>query len=123
PQPAVVRFSDIVHRIGAGQTLMGIRPTDGSLRLGTWAEYKTILILGKSSSGKTTTMTALALYAAKDGAMLILCDPHGHKEDSLLRKISPLAPLCFPGTTLAIGHHDILRNVQWARSELQRRVE
>jgi hypothetical protein len=121
--PPVVRFSDIAHQIGQGQMLIGIRPADGSLRLGTWAEHKTILILGKSSSGKTTTMTEKVVEAAKGGAALIICDPHGHKDDSLLRKISPLAPLCFPGTSPAIQHRDIYRNVRQARAELQRRVD
>lgn len=120
PLPAV-SFRDIAHQIGAGQMLIGVRP-DGSLRLGTWEDHKTILVLGKSSSGKSTTIAQKAGEAVKSGACLVVCDPHEAKPDSLARKLEPLRPFLLPGTGIASRHEDILAQIQRVAAILQLRV-
>jgi hypothetical protein len=122
PEPAqlgLVRFSDYVGQIPAGQLLVGVRP-DGSPRLDTIKG--STLVLGKSRSGKTMTIAGRAAQAVRNGALLVVCDPHGHKPDSLVRKILPLQEFLWPGSTLAIDHQAILANVQLARAEMERRV-
>jgi len=120
--PRVVHYRTVQQVIGPGQLLMGIRPSNGTLRIGTWDDQKTVLVLGSSSSGKTTTIIEKVTDAVKGGAHLAVCDPHGYKPDSLIRRITPYEPFLFPGTIFAIEHHNILRNVRLVRQELERRV-
>lgn len=120
PLPAV-HFRDIAHQIGVGQMLIGVRE-DGSLRLGTWDDHKTILVLGKSSSGKTTTIAEKAGEAVKSGACLVVCDPHAAKADSLARKLEPLQPFLLPGTGIVSRHEDVLSCIHLVARELELRV-
>ncbi len=118
----LVRFRDLAPQIGHGHMLIGVRP-DGTPRLGTWDEYKTVLVLGDSSSGKTNTIAGKIAEAAKSGAALVVCDPHANKPHSLTNLILPhLAPFFYPGTEVAVKHDDILASVQFVRVELERRV-
>jgi hypothetical protein len=117
--PSAVLYRNIAPLIPSGQLLLGVR-AGGTLRVETLQERKSVLILGKSGSGKTMT---LARYVAESRAGLIVCDPHAHKEDSLARKIAPLAPNLWPGTTIAQERPAILRNISVARALLQGRKD
>jgi hypothetical protein len=64
----------------------------------------------------------MVLGATNQGGRLVICDPHGHKADSLLRRVSPLQGALLPGTTLAIEHGAIMTNVEVVKTELERRV-
>lgn len=120
PQP--VYYRAIKQLIKPGQLLIGIKP-DGTLRVGEWNDYKTVLVLGGSSSGKTTTIIEIVLCAIRAGALIVVCDPHANKEDSLLRRIHPLRSFLFPGTMFAVDHKDIIKNVRAIKKELDRRVK
>jgi hypothetical protein len=117
----VFYYANYCKLIRPGELIIGVR-RDGTARLGTWQDFKVLLILGSSSSGKTTTMVEKALGAARGGGQLVVCDPHGYKQDSLLRKISPLQGVLMPGTVFAIEHADIMHNVEAVKRELDRRV-
>lgn len=116
-----VYYHDILPSIERGKILMGIRP-NGSIRQGVWNDNKTVLILGTSSSGKTTTAIEKTVSAVLSGALLVICDPHAHKEDSLTRRLYPLKDFLWPGTVFGVKHMDIYRNVQIVLDELNRRV-
>jgi hypothetical protein len=118
----VISYRDVCDTLRPGQVLMGVRPTDGTLRTGTWDDVKTVLVLGAMASGKTNTMLEKLCEAASGGAYLVVCDPHGHKPDSLYQRVGPLVGVLFPGTTLAVTHEQILENVIVVRSELERRI-
>jgi hypothetical protein len=117
----VFAYADYAHYVQPGQLIIGIRE-DGTPRIGTWQDFKIVLVLGSSSSGKTTTIVEKVLGAACGGGQLVVCDPHGYKPDSLLRRIAPLSSCLMPGTTLAINHDDIMRNVDIVKEEHDRRV-
>jgi molybdopterin-guanine dinucleotide biosynthesis protein len=117
----VFYYANYCKLIRPGELIIGIR-RDGTARLGTWQDFKVLLILGSSSSGKTTTLVEKALGAARGGGLLVVCDPHGYKQDSLLRKIAPLQGALMPGTIFAIEHADIMHNVETVKRELDRRV-
>jgi len=122
PAPGhIFYYADYRRYAKPGQLIIGIR-RDGTARIGTWQDYKILLILGSSSSGKTTTMTEKCLGAARGGGQLVLCDPHGFKPDSLLRRLYPLKEALMPGTVFALKHADIMHNVTMVRQELERRV-
>lgn len=104
----------------SGQLIIGIRK-DGSARLGSWQEFKIVLILGASSSGKSTTVLEKCLCIVNDGGQLIICDPGGFKPDSLIQRIGTLARFLQPGTRLAVEHEEIMQNVQRFQEELERR--
>lgn len=117
----VFLYADIGCFAHPGQLLIGVRQ-DGTIRVGTWQDYKILLVLGSSSSGKTTTILEKVLGAARGGGLLVICDPHGYKQDSLLRRVDPLSGCLLSGTCFAISHDDIMRNVQSVKRELERRV-
>jgi hypothetical protein len=116
------RYCDYQRLVRPGELILGVR-RDGTARIGTWQDYKVLLILGSSSSGKSNTIAEKCTGAAAWGAQLVLCDPHGYKEDSLLKRVYPLQPALLPGTTLAFKHEDIMFNVRAVREELQKRVD
>lgn len=116
-----VFFRDILPRLGPGQMFLGMR-ADGTPRFGTWEEYKSVCVLGTSSSGKTTSIAELMAEAALDGALFVVCDPHAHKQDSLTNKIKPLTGFLYPGTFIAIQHQDCLRNARLVREILEYRI-
>lgn len=107
--------------VQAGELIIGIR-ADGTARIGTWQDLKILLILGNSSSGKTNTIIEKCAGAASGGGWLVICDPHGYKSDSLLRRVYPLQAALMPGTVFALEHADIIRNVQIVKHELEKRV-
>ncbi|HEU5378561.1 MAG TPA: hypothetical protein VFV38_24330 [Ktedonobacteraceae bacterium] len=116
-----VYYHTVFPSIERGKILMGIRQ-DQSIRQGVWNDNKTVLILGNSSSGKTTTAIEKSVSAVLSGALLVTCDPHAHKEDSLTRRLYPLKDFLWPGTGFGVRHAEIYRNVQMVMSELNRRV-
>ncbi len=115
------RYRDYRKLVQPGELLIGVR-RDGTVRVGTWQDFKVLLILGNSSSGKTNTIVEKCAGAASGGGWLVICDPHGYKADSLLRRVYPLQGALMPGTTFALEHADIMRNVQIVKRELERRV-
>lgn len=121
PLKRTVYYKDVASQVKPGELIIGVR-ADGSIRIGEWEEYKVVLVLGGSSSGKTTTMTQLILGAVNGGGLIIPCDPHAHKPDSLFNKISYLKDALFPGTSFAIDHESILNNVLIVKQELEKRV-
>lgn len=116
-----ITYQTIKAHLQPGQLLIGIK-ADGTLRIGLWNEYKTVLVLGASSSGKTTTIIEKVVGAVRAGASIVPCDPHARKPSSLFARIAPLAPFLFPGATFAVEHAAILRNVRLVKEELERRV-
>lgn len=117
-----VHFRDVTGQLGPGQFFLGMRH-NGQARIGTWDEYKSVLIIGDSSSGKTNSIAQLIAQAVQGGAQLVICDPHANKRDSLKNKIMPaLAPYLYPGTGVAVQHPEILHQVHLVRDLLERRV-
>lgn len=117
-----VHFRDVTGQLGPGQLFLGMRQ-NGQPRIGTWDEYKSVLVIGDSSSGKTNTIAQLVAQAVQSGAQLVICDPHANKRDSLKNKIMPaLAPYLYPGTGVALQHPEILHQVHLVRDLLERRV-
>ncbi|QBD77816.1 hypothetical protein EPA93_18175 [Ktedonosporobacter rubrisoli] len=121
-QPGTVMYRDIQGSLKPGQFFMGIRE-DRTIRTAIWEEQKTVLVLGSSASGKTTTIIQMALGHAKWGAQLVVCDPHSTKPDGLLSRLAPLAPSLYPGTTFAQQYPAILHNVRTVKEELVRRID
>jgi hypothetical protein len=119
----IVYYKDIKSSIQPGKTLIGIRPNN-TLRIGTFEEaFKILLVLGMSSSGKTTTIVEKIANAVRGRCKIIINDPHGRKPDSLLNRIYPLKPALWPNTVFAIEHDDIVKNVRIAAKELNKRVK
>jgi hypothetical protein len=116
----VFRYRDYVRLLHPGELIAGIR-ADGTAQIATWAEFKILLILGSSSSGKTTTIVEKCVCAVRSGGWLVICDPHAFKPDSLTRRISSLQRALLPGTTMAMEHAEIMRNVRAVHNELERR--
>jgi hypothetical protein len=121
PQRTTVAYREIEQRIKPGQLVVLVR-ANGSLRLGEWNVFKTLLVVGGSSSGKTVTMAEKVLGFVNGGGSIVPCDPHDAKEDSLFKKIAPLAPALYPGAVFAVDHADILRNMRLVSDILQDRV-
>ena len=119
-QQRVFYYRDYQHQIQPGQLIIGIRP-DGTARIGSWQDFKITLILGASSSGKSTTVLEKCLCLVESGGQLVICDPGGFKPDSLIQRLGPLQHARMPGTTLALEHADIMKNVERFRVELERR--
>jgi hypothetical protein len=122
PEIGTCYYRDYGRGVQPGQLLVGIQK-NRKPRIGTWADFKIVLDLGGSASGKTTTIAQQCLAIVRGNGMLALCDPHAHKPDSLLRKVYPLRYAAFPGTVLAVEHSDILRNIQVVKQELDNRVQ
>lgn len=120
-QLGTVHFRDVSARIPAGQMLVGVRP-DTSLRLGTLQDFRSCLFLGKSGSGKTKTLAGKLTHAAKNGAQLIVIDPHGYKEEGLTPLIAPLQSSLWPGSLLAIEESDMRANLRLANAILESRI-
>ena len=121
PQRTTVTYREIEQRVKPGQLVALVRG-NGSLRVETWKAFKTLLVLGSSSSGKSTTIAEKTLAFASGGGAIIPCDPHDTKEDSLFKKIAPLAHALYPGAIFAVDHADILRNMRLVNAILQDRV-
>jgi hypothetical protein len=117
----VFLYQNYQRSVAPGELIIGVR-RDGTVRRGTWQDFKVLLILGNSASGKTNTIVEKCVGAASGGGWLVICDPHGYKPDSLLRRVYPLQGALMPGTVFALEHADILRNVQIVKRELEKRV-
>jgi hypothetical protein len=116
-----IYYEEVLSQVAEGNILVGIRE-DQTVRSGVWDDNKTTLILGNSSSGKTTTAVEKSISAVLSGALLVTCDPHAHKEDSLTRRLLPLQDFLYPGTRFGVKHEEIYQNVQVVLQELNRRV-
>jgi len=102
------------------QLFIGIRK-DGTPRVGSWHDFKIVLILGSSSSGKSTTVLEKCLCHVEQGGLLVVCDPGGFKPDSITQRMGALQGALMPGTSVALEHDDIMQNVERFRVELERR--
>ncbi len=118
----IVYYASVRGSIRPGQLVLGMR-LDGTLRVGTWEDIKTVLVLGAMASGKTSTLALLTLQAIQGGALIAPCDPHATKPDSLYRRVAPLSGFLWPGAVMATTHDDILGNASIVGSELERRVQ
>lgn len=116
----IFQYRDYKKLLKAGELIIGIRQ-DGSARIGTWQDFKITLILGSSSSGKSTTVLEKCLSHVRQGGLLVICDPGGFKPDSLTQRLGPLRQALLPGTIVALEHKDIMQNVEHFRVELERR--
>jgi hypothetical protein len=103
-----------------GQLIVGVR-RDGTPRIGTWQEFKIVLILGSSSSGKSTTVLEKCSCIVEDSGWLVVCDPGGFKPDSITKRLGSLSQALMPGTIIALEHEDIMKNIDRFRVELERR--
>ena len=118
--PPIVRYSEIANQIPANQTLLGIFPHDGSLKLTDWLKLKCLWIIGSSSTGKSNTVYGKALEAVNKGAKLLVIDQHATKEDSLARKLQSLSSafVC----PVAVSDEDVLQILSMFKGEFERRV-
>ena len=122
PEYTTVRYHDIERQVKPGQLVALVR-TNGTLRLETWNAFKVLLVLGGSASGKSTTIAEKILGFVNGGGLIVPCDPHDSKEDSLFKKIAPLAPALYPGAVFAVEHADILRNIRLVNTILEERIQ
>lgn len=121
PEPRPISFAEIVGRIPPGQQLLEIRPT-GELVLGTLAEdLMTTLYMGKSRMGKSISVTTELALEVRNGARLLVADPHREKADSLARKIAPLQRFLWPGTVIERDPEAIYQLLLVAIEEMARR--
>ncbi|MBA2397029.1 MAG: hypothetical protein H0V70_30275 [Ktedonobacteraceae bacterium] len=104
----------------SGQLFIGVRK-NGSPRIGDWQDYKITLILGSSSSGKSTTVLEKCVGHVQNAGLLVVCDPGGFKPDSITQRMGALADALMPGTSVALEHEDIMQNLERFRVELERR--
>jgi hypothetical protein len=79
--------------LGFNKAIGAIEPSSGVyLSFGEQSDVALLAVSGDSGSGKTSTMRFLLGQAAMNGAALILCDPHGRKnQQSLVQSCGPLA--------------------------------
>jgi len=117
-----VYYQQIQQRVKPGQLVALVRP-DGTLRLESWDAFKMLLVLGGSSSGKTSTIAEKILGFVNGGGLLVPCDPHAAKEDSLFNKIAPLRLALYPGATFAVEHYAILQNIRLVNAILEERID
>lgn len=113
-------YKDYKKSLKPGQLIIGIRK-DGTVRIGSWQDFKITLILGSSSSGKSTTVLEKCLCLVESGGALIVCDPGGFKPDSLTQRIGSLQEAIMPGTVIALEHDEIMQNMEVFREELESR--
>lgn len=117
-----VPWQAIVTQIPPGQLPLGVG-VDGRLRTGPRDRLKTCLTLGKSGSGKTISVAGRLTAAAQSGSLLVVIDPHFHKEDSLSKKIAPLAPAFWQGLPIAVEVEDILGHLALVQEEFLARKQ
>jgi len=79
--------------LGFDRRIGAIEPSSGVyLTMGAQSDVALLAVSGDSGSGKTSTLRFLLAQCAMNGAALILCDPHGRKnQQSLVQSCGPLA--------------------------------
>jgi len=81
---------------------------------GAWSDLFSFGVGGASGSGKTSTAIWLLAQAVRQGAKLIVIDPHAGNKDSLATKLQPLANsfLC----NVATSPDEMLASINYAQS-------
>ena len=118
--PDVIRYEDVADDVPANQSLLGIRPEDGTLELTHWEKLKALWLVGSSSTGKSNTIFGKALEAVQKGAKLLVVDQHAVKEDSLARKLAPLSRSFL--APVAVKDDEVLATLAAFKTEFERRV-
>jgi len=121
PPQHIVYYHTMQHLVRPGQLVAVIR-ADGTPRIEAWNAFKSLLVLGGSSSGKTTTIVEKVLGFVSGGGLIVPCDPHTSKTDSLFHRIHLLVPALYPGATFAVEHDAILQNIRLVKNILEARI-
>lgn len=121
PKITPIYYRDVVDSVPKGHMLLGVR-RDQTARTGKWNDVKTLLVAGKSGSGKSVTMSSKAYEARRQiQARFIVFDPHFHKPESLSNRMMSLTPYLFPGTGFAWEDAAMVQNIGVAIKEYNRR--
>jgi predicted RNase H-related nuclease YkuK (DUF458 family) len=121
PDLEVVYYRDVAHKLKPG-ALIACMHGNGTARIATWYDFKIVLVLGGSSSGKTTTMVEKIVGFVLGGGLIIPCDPHAVKKESLFQRIHPLKAALYPGATFAVKHEEVLKNMRLVKRLLEERI-
>jgi hypothetical protein len=87
----------------------------------TWAELKSILILGLPGGGKSSTASWLVAQCIRDGASIILIDKHGRSDESLTAMLSPFESFFLQSP--AYRPEDAFKSAKFVSQELENRIE
>lgn len=104
---------------------------DGTILIGTdargksvyrsWAQLKSVLILGLAGLGKSSTASWLVAQAIRDGASIVLIDKHGRSDESLTAMLAPFKS--FFVRPPAYRPDDAFKNAQFVSQDLESRIE
>jgi DNA segregation ATPase FtsK/SpoIIIE-like protein len=86
-----------------------------------WAQLKSVLILGLAGLGKSSTASWLVAQAIRDGASIVLIDKHGRSDESLTAMLAPFES--FFVRPPAYRPDDAFKNAQFVSQELESRIE
>jgi hypothetical protein len=56
------------------------------------------------------------------GGLIVPCDPHARKSESLFNRIYPLKAALYPGATFAVKHEEVLKNMRLVKRLLEERI-
>jgi hypothetical protein len=116
--PLLLGLRQKAHRSGE-HILVGFSEGDEPVYL-RWGTAGPSAVAGGSGSGKTSTIRLMAAWHALNGGALVVLDPHGKKDEGLIKTIDALSSsfLFEP----AIGEEAILRTLRAADRLMRRRI-